>query len=412
MTTQRGSLLAWFAWLTAAVFFFYAWVLRVSPSVIVDDLMAEFAVGGAIVGHLSAMYFYGYAGMQVPVGLLLDRFGPRRLITLAALVCAAGGVGFALSPSILTLSISRLVVGMGAAFSLMGAVYVAHQWLPARRFAMLSGIAMMFGMAGGVLGQAPVSLAVDAVGWRTALLWIAVAGASLAVVAWLTVRDKPSSENPSAGGVLSGLLEVAQERQTWFNAIAGLGLSGPLLGFGALWAVPYLQLLIDVPGAQAAGITSTVFVGMGLGAPFFGWLSDSLNRRKGPLMVGIALTASALLYLMFAPVHGPIDAGAACFVIGFGVSAQIVCFAFARAHNPAYRAATAIGLLNALVTGAGALFQPTIGWLLDRAWDGTTADGIRIYHLADYQEAFLALLVGLAIAMIAASQLREPAGTP
>ena len=154
---SETSWLPWFAWATGAVFFFYAWILRVSPSVIVDELMAELAVGGAIVGHLSALYFYGYSGMQLPVGLLIDRYGPRRLITAAAAICALGAAGFASSDSLTGLSIARFFIGAGAAFSLMGAIHIAARWLPSARFAMLSGLAMMVGMAG-VFGQAPVQL--------------------------------------------------------------------------------------------------------------------------------------------------------------------------------------------------------------------------------------------------------------
>jgi fucose permease len=88
-------LLPLLGWMAGAAFFFYAWVLRVAPSVMVEELMRDFSVGAAVLGHLSAAYFYGYAGMQIPVGILLDRFGPRRLMTVAAFVCAGGCVLFA-----------------------------------------------------------------------------------------------------------------------------------------------------------------------------------------------------------------------------------------------------------------------------------------------------------------------------
>ncbi|MEZ5857091.1 MAG: MFS transporter [Hyphomicrobiaceae bacterium] len=115
-------------WLTGAVFFFYAWVLRVSPSVMIDELMREFAVGATAVGSLSAFYFYGYAGMQIPVGLLIDRFGPRRLMTVAGLVCGAASLLAALSPSIEGVYLGRFLIGASAAFSLVGAMAVAGQW--------------------------------------------------------------------------------------------------------------------------------------------------------------------------------------------------------------------------------------------------------------------------------------------
>src|SRR5262245_4686008 len=135
---ERLSLLPLFGWLTGAVFFFYAWVLRVAPSVMVEELMRDFAVGAAVLGHLSAAYFYGYAGMQIPVGVLLDRFGPRRLMTLAALVCAACCVLLATSTSLGLATAGRFLIGASAAVSLVGSMAVAGQWFHSNRFALLS----------------------------------------------------------------------------------------------------------------------------------------------------------------------------------------------------------------------------------------------------------------------------------
>jgi MFS family permease len=162
------GLLPLLAWATGAMFFFYAWVLRVAPSVMVGELMRDFAVGAAVLGHLSAAYFYAYAGMQIPVGLLLDRFGPRRLMTVAALACAGGCMLFAVGQSLAMVTAGRLLIGASAAFSLVGAMAIAGQWFPANRFALLSGLAMAMGMAGGAFGQAPLRLAIEATDWRTA----------------------------------------------------------------------------------------------------------------------------------------------------------------------------------------------------------------------------------------------------
>src|SRR5882672_7894645 len=106
-TQDAPRLLPVLGWLTAALFFGYAWVLRVAPSVMVEELMRDFAVGAAVLGNLSAAYFYGYAGMQVPVGVLLDRFGPRRLMTGAALVCAGGFVLFATGHTLAAVTAGR-----------------------------------------------------------------------------------------------------------------------------------------------------------------------------------------------------------------------------------------------------------------------------------------------------------------
>jgi MFS family permease len=218
---RRPTLLPLLGWLTGAVFFFYAWVLRVAPSVMVDELMRDFTVGATVLGHLSAAYFYGYAGMQIPVGLLLDRFGPRRLMSIAALACAGGCVLFALSSSLAAATAGRLLIGAAAAFSLVGSMAVAGQWFAANQFAILSGLSMALGMAGGVFGQAPLRLAIQGSDWRTTTLLLAAGGLALSAAAWATVRDK----RRGTGGIataLSGLGVVLRHRQTsWASRACG-----------------------------------------------------------------------------------------------------------------------------------------------------------------------------------------------
>src|SRR5262245_39190364 len=142
----RPGLLPLLGWLTGALFFFYAWVLRVAPSVMVEELMRDFAVGAAVLGHVSAAYFYRYPGMQVPFGVQLHRFEPRRLMSIAALVCAGCCELLATSHSLATPTAGRFLIGASAAFSLVGSMAVAGRWFRADRFAVLSGSAMAMGM--------------------------------------------------------------------------------------------------------------------------------------------------------------------------------------------------------------------------------------------------------------------------
>jgi MFS family permease len=393
-------------WLVGSSFFFYAWILRVSPSVMVEDLMRDFAVGGAIVGNLSALYFYGYAGMQIPVGLLLDRFGPRRLMTGAAALVAMACLMFAWSQALAGASVARFLIGAGCAFSLVGAMAVAGQWFARERFALLGGLAMMFGMAGGVFGQAPLRMAVDMLDWRTTMAWLAIIGFALMIAAWAFVRDRGRGSG-GFGAVFSGLRRVASNRETWLNAVAGLCATAPLLAFAGLWGVPYLQAVYGIDRVSAGAVTSVTFIGWGLGAPTIGWLSDHIGKRRTPLISGLtvsALSLSAILYLPDIPLW---MVGVLCFGVGAGGSAQIVSFALAREHNPPHLSGTAIGILNALVTGAGAVFQPLVGWLLDFGWDGTLLDGARVYAVGAYHSAFSVLVGACIIGILCAVAVRE-----
>ncbi len=404
--TPPSSMLPLLAWATGALFFFYAWVLRVAPSVMIEELMRDFAVGGAVLGNLSAFYFYGYAGMQIPVGLMLDRFGPRRLMTAAGLICGLGCILFATSTAFWGVAAGRFMIGAAAAFSLAGSMAVAGQWFPAHRFALLSGLAMMMGMAGGVFGQAPLRLAVEATGWRSTMLLLAGGGLMIAIAAWLTVRDRRRGSG-GIGAVLAGLATVANNRQSWLIAIAGLGASAPLLGFAGLWGVPYLVATQGLDRTTAAAITSTMFIGWGVGAPLFGWLSDRIGRRRTPFIVGIVLCMASIAAIVYVPGLPIAAVTMLCFLCGLGGSAQIIAFAAAREHNPAALSGTTIGFVNCLVTGAGALYQPLTGWLLDLAWTGQITGGARIYDADAYRFALTAIVAGTLVAFFCTLGLRE-----
>lgn len=391
LPTREPRLLPLLAWATGATFFFYAWVLRVAPSVMVEELMRDFAVGAGVLGHLSAAYFYGYAGMQIPVGLLLDRFGPRRLIAASALVCAGGCVLFATGSSLAMVTAGRFLIGASAAFSLVGSMAIAGQWFPVHRFAIFSGLAMAMGMAGGVFGQAPLRFAIEASDWRTTMLLLAAGGVILSAAAWATVRDRWRG----TGGIaiaLSGLGTVVRHRQTQLIALTGLGTSAPLLAFAGLWGVPFLETAYGMSRASAAGLTSVFFVGWGIGAPLFGWLSDRIGRRRRPLLIALALKTVALAALIYISGLPLVALIALSFLVGFFGSAQILCFALVKENHNSALSGTAIGFLNGIVTGAGALFQPLVGILLDLAWTGEIASGARVYHAEAYRLAFGSLI--------------------
>jgi MFS family permease len=154
-------------------------------------------------------------------------------------------------------------------------------------------------------------------------------------------------------------------------------------------------------------VTSVTFIGWGVGAPLIGWFSDHIGNRRMPLIAGLTLSALSLIAIVYVPGIPLWGVGVLCFGIGFGGSAQIVCFALVREHNPPQLSGTAIGTVNALVTGAGALFQPLVGWLLDMAWDGVLMDGARVYAPDAYEVSFSVLVAGCIIGILCALVMRE-----
>ncbi|HKY94990.1 MAG TPA: MFS transporter, partial [Kiloniellales bacterium] len=390
---------------------------RLAPSVMIDPLQREFGLDGAAVGNLSAFYFYAYAGMQVPIGLIVERYGPRRLLTFGALVCAAATAGFALSQSVWLATICRFLVGFGAGFSFVSAITLAARWFPPQRFAQFVGLTMMAGTLGGLLAQGPLGLAVEAVGWRTALLATAGVGIVLAAALWLVVRDWPpgpahhAQRHESWAGLVAALARVVTRGQNLILCLIGAAMTAPMLAFAGLWGVAWLMQTQGYSRPEAGATTSLLLLGWAVGSPLAGWTSDRLGRRKPVLQVGCLLTLAALLPVLY------VSGLAApllwlCFALtGAAAGSMSVAFALARSANPESDTGAAFGLLNGAVVASGAVFQPLIGFLLDLGWEGREEKGVRLYSAETFQLALSSLVVMLALALALSFVLREPRGT-
>ncbi len=403
----RGQALLAFG--LGTLFFGYAFVQRVSPSVMTEELMREFAVGGAALGSLSAFYFYTYASIQLPVGMLTDRFGPRKLMSFAAGLCALAALVFAQSESLLGASLGRALIGGTVAFAFVGTLAIAGHWFQPARYAMLAGLLQTVGMSGGIFGQAPLRALVDAVGWRDTMHWLAGFAVLLALALYLLVPKRSEAQKHSAAptGVLHGLHAVTTNPQTWICALVGFGMASSMLAFGGLWGVPWLHSALGYGKTEAAAMTSTIFFGWAIFSPLCGWLSDRIGRRNPVLLVGAVVTLIAFAVLIHATPQTRLALVALLFVIGAGGSAMTVCFGSVRELNALEHSSTSLGLMNMCVVGSGAVLQPLIGWLLDLQWDGQMVDGARVYSAAAYGNAFSAILVSILAAVIAGLLLRE-----
>lgn len=397
---------AYAAWMLGSAFFCYAFILRVSPSVMVSELMRDFAVSGAILGHLSAFYFYAYASLQMPVGIMLDRIGPRRLMTAAIGVVALGSLVFALAPTVEVAYAGRLMIGAGCAFSWVGALTLATQWLPPHRFALFGGISQFAGMAGAILGQAPLSAVVSVTGWRDAMLGLGVAGIVLAVALWLVARDKPYAGSGS-GSLMHGLRRVVTNPQSWLACAFGFFMTAPMLAFTGLWAVPYMTAVYGLDRATSAAVLSSSFFGWGVGAILTGWLSDRMGRRKPLLIAGSSLATLTLVLVIYGPTLPLWMITSLLFLNGLGAASMLLTFALGRELNAPRSSGAAYGMVNTAVVGSGAVFQPLVGHLLDLNWGGAMEAGARLYTPEAFRLAFLSLTVGYVIALVAGSLIRE-----
>ena len=374
----------------------------------VDDLMKEFSVGAAILGYLSATYLYIYAALQIPLGLVVDKYGLRGVVAGACALCGIGSIIFSLADSLYLAYLGRGLVGAGAAFSFVGALNMAARWFPSR-FALLGGWAQMMGSAGGFVGQAPLSLAVATFGWRSCNLSLGIAGLFLAVLLLFTVKD-PREDQASEDNfsIWLGLKNVCANKQTWLATLAAAGLTSALLAFGGLWGVPYLMKARAIDKPDAASFISIIFVGWAIGAPFFGWLSDRIRRRRILLQWGTCGAALTTGTTILVPTLSTTLVIVVLFLQGFFSASMILGFALAKDNNPPESSGVALGLINTFVVGSGAILQPLVGVLLDYRWTGEMFDGVRVFNLVDFQVSMLILPLVCLISFASAFYIREP----
>lgn len=398
---------AWLIWGLGASSFSYAFLQRVAPSVMVTDLMREFAVGAAVMGNLSAIYLYAYAGLQMPVGLALDRWGPRRMLTVAAVIAAFGSALFALADGIAFAYLGRLLVGVGSAVGFVGALKLATHWFPANRFAFVSGLTMLIAMLGAIAGQAPLAALVGEIGWRSSMLGAAALAALLALATWLIVRDRPVGEaqtphtDPDHISLRRSLVQVLAGRQNWIIALYGGAMTAPFLSYAGLWGVTHQMRLYDLDRIEAAGSNSLMLVGWAVGAPAGGWISDRLGRRRLPMTGAAILAFVGWVILLYTPDLTLVMDQVMLFLIGTASGAMVVSIAAARERASAAVSGATTGFINMAMVGAGALLQPGIGLLLDSRWDGTIVDGARVYSLAAFDTALVTLPGCAALAVVA-----------
>ncbi|MEJ2366333.1 MAG: MFS transporter [Deltaproteobacteria bacterium] len=365
--------LPWIIWGIGASYFFYDYINQVVPGIIGSSLIQTFNVSAAALGTLSAYYFYSYAVMQIPVGLIVDHYGPHRPLVIAALFAAGGNLLLAQASTFSGVEIYRLLVGFGAAFSYVGALKLISNWFPASRFATLAGMTNTLGMIGAIVGTAPFADLVVQVGWRGSLLANGVLGAGLAVLILLVVRDHPRGavawhehldKERGLTKVWDDLKHVVGLSQFWILGVYITTMNITFTAVGAVWGPSRIQKVYGIDAVHAAGVIYMLFMGGIFGALFFGWFSDRLRRRKLPMLIASCSALLVMVLLLYGPRLPLTAAYIMMFLQGFACNGLILGYSVAHDIRPSGSAGAAEGFANTICAGGTAIFLPIIGWLL------------------------------------------------
>ncbi|MEL7282761.1 MAG: MFS transporter [Pseudomonadota bacterium] len=372
---KRDQAIAFAALLVAALFYLFEFVARIEPSLSARGISDDLELSNAGFGLFSSVFFWIYAPMQIVVGILLDRYGVRRMVLPAILVCASGVLITGFSESAYVAILGRLLTGLGASFAFVGALYVVNHLFSPDRFAVLSGIVNALGMIGTAVGAVLLVQVIESIGWRTTFVATSVVGAALFVLAWLVLPKPQASDcNTAQTPILLPVLEVASSRSVWLIGVIGSLMYVPVNVFGGLWG--NAELLADhhlsTVGAETA--VSMIFWGMAVGSVGAGALSDRLGHRKWIICLASWAAVPVWLAILLSPTQSITVLSALLFVAGVLGGAQMLTFAAAKDGQDAAHVGTVVAFVNMIGIGSALIFQPLVGGLLDAtAQDYATA---------------------------------------
>lgn len=378
---RRMRRLRWTAFVLVSAAYILSFFHRIAPAAIAGELRSAFEASGAALGALAATYFSVYTLMQVPTGVLVDTLGPRRIVTLGGVVAGAGSITFGLAPTLAVAGIGRAFVGLGVSVTFIALLKLVAAWFHEREFATLSGLVMFMGNLGAILSATPLAWAVTLTSWRNVFVAVGLFSLAAAALTHFLVADHPGEKGlpsmrelegkaafpPHAGRWWQGLSTVLRNPATWPCFFVNLGIAGAYLAFAGLWAVPYLTGVHGMTRGVATAHTTVMLVCFALSSLATGKLSDRLGRRRA-LMLGFGVVH----VLCWAPwILGGALPRAATFalfaLVGASAPGFTLSWASVKDLNPPALSGTAMAVVNTGVFLGPTLFQPLVGWVLDRA---------------------------------------------
>ncbi len=376
----------------AALFLFFEMGIQVSPSIMTHGLMSDFHINIFWLGLMSGAYFITYTAMQIPAGLFYDRFNVKSVIIIPLVICTIGGLIFSVAPNFYVASAARIFMGFGSAFAFIGVLVVASEVFPKKHFAVVVGMTQMLAALGAMCGELPLVPLVHHFGWRITMVMVSMIGVLLIIAILLFMRLPKKNKKESSMSITKGLGLVVKNPQSWIVALYACLLWAPMAAVASLYGPPFVEKYFHVSLEMSATIIVMMWVGIAIGSPIFGFMSDKSGNRKFWLSLTAILGALAFSVLLYAPINGLslliilfLLAGAAC-------AGQALSFALVRDNNNENNLATAIGFNNMAVVLAGFIFQPVVGYVIQKNSVQTAHDTSYLYSAGSYHAGMTVIL--------------------
>lgn len=352
---------AWTIWFIASVFYAYQYILRVMPNIMLEDIMSQFGIGAATFGQFSGIYYIGYSLMHLPIGMLLDRFGPRKIMTACILLSVLGVMPLIFSDFWIYPILGRFFIGVGSSAAILGIFKIIRMTFPEGRFSRMLSFSVTIGLMGAIYGGGPVSYMRQVFSYQTVVQLIALGGIFLAIATYFIV---PEVKSPSKGTVRSSLKEVFTNKKVLFSCLCAGLMVGPLEGFADVWGTSFLKQAYGLEGTVAASMPSLIFIGMCIGAPFLSLIAEKTGSLLGTIVgTGIVMMTGFVFLLAF---HlPPVILSLSFLVIGMACAYQVLAIYKASTYVSEKVAGLTTAVANMIIMLFGYAFHGAIGTLIN-----------------------------------------------
>lgn len=379
-------------WVLPLSFFALQFILRLWPGLMMQEIMGQFSIDAAGFGLLAAFYYYGYAGMQIPMAFLLERFGAKRVIFTLTLLCGLSALLFTSTNNFYMALLSRFLIGASSAIGFLGVSKVVSQWFSNDNYSHMIGLSFSVGLLGAVYGGKPFTQLLSIYGSHSVGMGLALSSIGIGLMVLFFLRTPKNVKNtPSDEIKLSHLSVLLTSKTLWILALGNLLMVGALEGFADVWGVPYIMMAFGFPKTDAALLVSFIFIGMLFGGPLLAFLSQKFGNYK---ILGLCGTGLALIFLVLLSGHMS-QWWLLCilfFTIGLLCCYQVIVFATgAHIVSKKYLGMT-VAFLNCINMLGGSFFHTLIGKIMDLYWKGDyTTSGLKQYTLSSYHHALMVI---------------------
>lgn len=356
-STSNSRAIAWTVWIIASIFYAYQYILRVIPNVMLSDIMQQFGISAATFGQFSGVYYIGYSLMHLPIGIMLDRYGAKKVMSSCILTTVIGLLPLIYSEHWVYPVAGRFLIGIGSSAAILGLFKIIRITFSEERFPRMLSLSVMIGLIGAIYGGGPISYFREVIGYQTTVEAIAIAGILLAIITYFII---PETKATSDTTVFSNIKEVVNNRKVLCCCICAGLMVGPLEGFADVWGTIFLKNVYGLESTLAASMTSTIFMGMCFGAPLLSLIADKVRSYLGTIIAaGFAMAVSFAVILIWHPSSAIVSIN--FLLIGICCSYQILAIYKASTYVREEVAGLTTAVANMIIMIFGYVFHTILG---------------------------------------------------